>query len=323
VKMIPCLAMGNTCIIKPAEQTPLTALKIAEMLNEVGFPPGVINIIPGYGPTAGAALAHHMKIRKIAFTGSTDVGRLMLKASADSNLKQVQLELGGKSPLVIFDDADVDEAVEIAAYVFCNNGQVCDSCSRTFVHEKIYDEFVKRAVEKAKSLKIGNPTDPSTDIGPLVSEEQYQRVLGYLESAKREGANLAYGGRDLSKEEFNGKGYFVEPTVFSDVTPDMTIFKEEIFGPVQSIIKFNDMKQVIAQANNTSYGLAGGVVSKSMTNIFAVTKGVKAGTIWGNTYAICMPQFEFGGVKQSGFGREGGTTALNEWTELKTVCIKI
>ena len=303
VKMIPCLAMGNTCIIKPAEQTPLTALKLAEMLNEVGFPPGVVNIIPGYGPTAGSALAHHMKVRKIAFTGSTEVGRLMIKASADSNLKQVQLELGGKSPLIIFPDVNVDEAVEIASYVFCNNGQVCDSCSRTFVHEDIYDEFVQKAIEKARALKVGDPLDTTTDIGPLVCAEQYDRVRSYIELAQREGANIAYGGRDLSKEVYDGKGYFVEPTIFTNVTEDMTIFKEEIFGPCQTIIKFSDHKQVLESANNTQYGLAGGVISSNIANIFSITRNLKAGTVWGNCYATCMPEAEFGGVKHSGFGR--------------------
>jgi acyl-CoA reductase-like NAD-dependent aldehyde dehydrogenase len=316
--------MGNTVVIKPAEQTPLTALKLAEMLKEVGFPPGVVNFVPGYGPTAGSAISTHMKVRKIAFTGSTEVGRLILKASAESNLKQIQLELGGKSPLVIFDDANLDEAVEIASLaVYCNNGQQCDSGSRTFVHEKVYDEFIKRVVEKAKTVKVGDPLQPDTEMGPLINHEQYEKVLGYIESGKREGARLVFGGRDLSKELYGGKGYFVEPTIFADVTDDMTIYKEEIFGPVMSIIKFSSIPEVIERMNSTSYGLAGGVVSQSMSNIFAITKNMKSGTCWVNNYFTVFPEAEFGGTKMSGFGREGGVTALTEWTQLKTVCIKV
>lgn len=323
VKLMPCLAMGNTVVVKPAEQTPLTALKVGEMLKEVGFPPGVVNILPGYGPTTGASIASHMKVRKIAFTGSTEVGRLIMKASGDSNLKQVQLELGGKSPLVIFDDVDLDEAVEIAASVFWNNGQECDACSRTFVHEGIYDQFVEKAVERAKKLKIGDPLDPETDIGPVVSPEQYERVLDYINCGKTEGARLAYGGSDLSKEQFGGKGYYVQPTIFADVTDDMKICREEIFGPVQCLIKFSSVQEVVHRCNDTSYGLAGGVLSKNIGNIFAIANNLKAGTVWVNDYSKVMPQAEFGGMKQSGFGREGGVTALSEWTNTKTVCMKI
>ena len=204
-----------------------------------------------------------------------------------------------------------------------NNGQQCDAGSRTFVHESIYDAFVEKAVAKAKTLKIGDPLNPETDIGPLVNIEQYERVLQYIETGKREGAKLAYGGANLSKEQYGGKGYYVQPTVFVDVTDDMTIYREEIFGPVQSIIKFSSLQEVMDRANDTAYGLAGGVISKDMSKIFAVTRNLKAGTIWVNNYATVMPEAEFGGVKQSGFGREGGVTALSEWTNLKTVFMKV
>lgn len=321
VKLAPCLAMGNTVVIKPAEQTPLTALRLAELCHEVGFPPGVINVIPGYGPTAGAAIANHMKIRKVAFTGSTEIGREILRGAANSNLKQVQLELGGKSPLVIFPDANLDDAVEIAGWaVFGNNGQSCDAASRCFVHESIYDDFVEKAVKFASSLVVGDPLALETQIGPIVDKHQYQKILEYIESGKKEGARVSYDGNEGVKNE---KGYFIHPVVFSNVTDDMTIAKEEIFGPVQQILKFSSVEEVIERANSVEYGLAAGVVSNNFHNITAITKNVKAGTVWANMYGYVFPEVEFGGQKQSGFGREGGATALSEWTQLKSVVMKV
>jgi acyl-CoA reductase-like NAD-dependent aldehyde dehydrogenase len=312
--------MGNTVVLKPAEQTPLTALRLAELASEVGFPAGVFNVVCGFGPTAGAAISNHMRIRKVAFTGSTVIGREILKASANSNLKQVQLELGGKSPIVIFPDANLDAAVEIAANgVFANNGQSCDAASRCFVHESIYDAFVEKAVAFAKNLKVGNQLDMSTVIGPLVDRQQYEKVLEYIEIGKKEGATVAYNG-NVTKNE---KGFLVHPVVFSDVTDDMTIAKEEIFGPVQQILKFKTTEEVIERANATEYGLAAGVVSENVNNVWSIANNVQAGTIWCNTYSYIFPQVEFGGHKQSGFGREGGATALSEWTQLKSVILKL
>jgi retinal dehydrogenase len=315
-KLGPCLAMGNTAVIKPAEQTPLTALRFAELTQQVGFPPGVINIITGFGP-AGAAISSHMDIDKVAFTGSTEVGRLIMKAAAESNLKRVQLELGGKAPLVICADADVDAAVNLAGRaLFTNNGELCTAGSRTFVHKSIYAEFVKKATERAKTISTGHPH--KSDMGPLVDKEQFDRVLSYIEAGKRDGAKLEVGGARQGSE-----GYFVQPTVFSNVQDHMAIAREEIFGPVQSILQFDNMEEVIARANATPYGLSAGIVTKDITKVFQFTKNVKAGTIWVNDYLPVHPSCEFGGFKQSGFGREGGPEGIHEWTVTKTVMINI
>lgn len=315
-KLGPCLATGNTAVIKPAEQTPLTALKLCELIQEAGFPPGVVNVVTGFGPT-GAAITSHMDVDKVAFTGSTEVGRLVMKASADSNLKRVQLELGGKSPLVVFPDANIKEAVEIAgSAVFVNNGQLCTAGSRTFVHSSVYDEFVKLAVERAKTITVGDPV--TNKQGPLVDEDQFTRVLSLINKGKQENAKLECGGARHGTE-----GYFVQPTIFSNVTDDMTIAREEIFGPVQSILKFDNYEDVIKRANKTPYGLASGILSKDVNVIFAAANQIKAGTVWVNTYLPVFPQLEFGGYKQSGFGREGGVEGISEWTQTKTVIIGV
>eukprot|EP01080_Neovahlkampfia_damariscottae_P002189 gene2189-2053_t len=317
VKLAPCLACGNTVVCKPAEQTPLTALKAAELMKEVGFPPGVINIVPGFGPTAGQALAMHLDVQKIAFTGSSEVGKLIMQYSGKSNLKRVQLELGGKSPLVIAPDADVEKAVKIAGFaVFGNNGEQCDAGSRTFVHESMYDEFVKLAVEHANNMIVGNPMDEKTDQGPLVDKAQYKKVLEYIEIGKKDGAKFECGGE--MKKTFE-KGYFIKPVVFSNVTDEMRIAKEEIFGPVQSIIKYSNFDDVIKRANNTPYGLASGIVTNSMTKALKYSKEIKAGFVWINTWFQMFPEVEFGGFKQSGFGKDGGAGAYSEWLLTKAV----
>ncbi|XP_055381743.1 aldehyde dehydrogenase X, mitochondrial [Condylostylus longicornis] len=315
----PALATGCTIVMKPAEQTPLTALYVASLAKEAGFAPGVINIIPGYGPTAGAAISHHPEIRKVAFTGSVEVGKIIMKAAAETNLKRVSLELGGKSPLVVCDDADVDEAVEIAhEALFSNHGQSCCAGSRTYVHEKIYDQFVKKAVEKAKARKVGNPFEKGVQQGPQIDDEMFTKVLGYIESGKKEGAKLECGGKRLGDV-----GFFIEPTVFSNVKDDMKIAKEEIFGPVQSIFKFNNLDEMIERANNTQYGLAAAIITKDLNRAVRFSNYVDAGSVWINCYDAVLPQVPFGGYKMSGFGRELGKAGLDNYLETKTVTMKL
>jgi len=318
-KVAPCIATGNTLVIKPAEQTPLTALRAGELIVEAGFPPGVVNIVPGYGPTAGAALTHHMDIDKIAFTGSTEVGRLIQKASADSNLKNVTLELGGKSPLIILDDANIKEAVEVAYLgLFFNQGECCCASSRIYVHEKVYDEFVRLSVEKAKKRVVGDPKDAHTEQGAQVDQEQFDKILGYIESGKKEGAKLECGGK-----RHGDKGYFIEPTVFSDVKDNMKIAEEEIFGPVMSIMKFTDIDDVIKRANRTTYGLAAGVCTTNIEKALNIAHNIRAGTVWINCYDAFSAAAPFGGFKQSGIGRELGEYGLRQYTEVKCVNIKL
>lgn len=317
VKLAPCLAMGNTCVIKPSEKTPLTALRIAELCKEAGIPDGVVNIVNGFGPSAGNAIGHHMKIRKIAFTGSPGVGRILLEASAKSNLKRIQLELGGKSPVCIDEECDMTEAVNVAVTaLFSNNGQLCTAGSRTYVHEKVYEEFVTKVVEKVKTLKVGDQM--SSQIGPIVDEIQFKRVLSYIEKGKNEGAKLECGG-----SRFGEKGYFISPTVFSDVKNDSVIAQEEIFGPVMSIIKYSNLDDAIKQMNNTEYGLAGSIITKNVDKLFYFSKKLQSGTVWLNTYHNVYRNSEFGGFKQSGFGRDGGVEGVNEWTITKTVILKL
>ncbi|XP_068987273.1 aldehyde dehydrogenase X, mitochondrial [Bombus flavifrons] len=315
----PALATGCTIVLKPAEQTPLSALYAAALAKEAGFPPGVINVITGYGPTAGAAIAEHPGIQKVAFTGSTEVGHLIMAASAKSNLKRVSLELGGKSPLVIFDDVDIEKAAEIAYNaIFANHGQNCCAGSRTFVHTKIYDQFVAYAKQLALKTKVGDPFDAETQQGPQVDREMFDKVLGLIKSGKEEGAVLEVGG-----ERHGNVGYFIKPTVFSNVTDDMRIAKEEIFGPVQSILKFETMDEVIERANNTNYGLAAGVLSKDIDKALMFAQAVQAGSVWVNCYDAITPQTPFGGFKQSGIGRELGSEGLKEYLETKTISIKV
>jgi aldehyde dehydrogenase (NAD+) len=318
-KLAPALATGNTVVMKPAEQTPLSALRIGELLLEAGYPEGVVNILPGFGPTAGAALARHMDVDKVAFTGSTEVGRLIMTAAAQTNLKRVTLELGGKSPNIIFDDADLDAAVEGAHLgIFVNQGQSCCAGSRVFVQEKVYEQFVEKSVARAAKRRVGDPLDPTTDQGPQVDQSQFDRIMGYIESGRTEGATLACGG-----ERVGNRGYFIRPTVFADVEDDMTIAREEIFGPVMSVIAFKDMDEAIVRANNTDYGLAAGVWTSDIKKAHAVANGVRAGTVWINCYHVLDTRAPFGGFKQSGMGRELGEYALHEYTEVKTVTLKV
>ena len=318
-KLAPALATGNTVVMKPAEQTPLSALRIGELILEAGFPEGVVNLLPGFGPTAGAAIASHMDIDKVAFTGSTEVGRLIMEAAAKSNLKRITLELGGKSPNIIFEDTDLDEAVEGAHMgLFVNQGQSCCAGSRVFVEEKIYDAFVEKSVARARKRRVGDPLDPRTDQGPQVSQSQFDRVLGYIESGQRDGATLACGG-----DRVGDRGYFIQPTVFSDVRDEMQIAREEIFGPVMSVIPFKDVDEVVERANRTSYGLAAGVWTRDIKKAHAVANAVRAGTVWVNCYHVLDTRAPFGGFKQSGIGRELGEYGLQEYTEVKTVTVKL
>jgi len=318
-KLAPALATGNTIVMKPAEQTPLSALRIGELIVEAGFPEGVVNILPGFGPTAGAAIASHMDVDKVAFTGSTEIGRLVMEAAAKSNLKGVTLELGGKNPNIVFADADLDEAVEGAhAGLFVNQGQSCCSGSRVFVEKKIYDEFVEKSVARAKKRTVGDPFDPGTEQGPQVDQSQFDKVMGYIESGRSEGATLACGG-----ERVGDHGYFIQPTVFADVQDHMKIAREEIFGPVMSIIPFSDVDEVIMRANRTSYGLAAGVWTRDIKKVHAVANGVRAGTVWINCYHVLDTRAPFGGFKQSGIGRELGEYGLQQYTEVKTVIVKL
>ncbi len=318
-KLAPALACGNTVVMKTAEQTPLSALRVGELIVEAGFPDGVVNILPGYGPTAGAALARHMDVDKVAFTGSTEVGHLILKASAESNLKRVTLELGGKSPNVVFADADMEQAVEGSHFaLFFNQGQCCCAGSRAFVEEKVYDEFVERSAERAKRRRVGDPLDRKTEQGPQVDSEQFNKVLSYVEAGKREGARLVCGG-----ERVGDRGYFVAPTVFADVKDEMKIAQEEIFGPVMSILKFKDMDDLIERANQTIYGLAAAVWTRDISKAHHVANNVRAGTVWVNCFDVFDAAAPFGGFKQSGIGRELGEYGLQQYSEIKTVTVKL
>ena len=318
-KLAPAIAMGNTVVLKPAEQTPLSALRIAELIMEAGFPEGVINVLPGFGPTAGAAIAGHMDVDKVAFTGSTEVGRLVMEAAAKSNLKPVTLELGGKSPNIIFEDVDVDEAVEGAHMgLFSNQGQSCCAGSRVFVEETVYSKFVEKSIVRARQRVVGDPFDPATELGPLVDQAQLDRVMSYIDAGRDQGAMLACGGERLGE-----RGYFVQPTVFADVQDDMKIAQDEIFGPVMSIIPFKTMDEVIERANRTKYGLAGAVWTRDMKKALAVANGVRAGTVWVNCYNVMDTRAPFGGFKQSGIGRELGEYGLQQYTQVKAVIAKL
>jgi aldehyde dehydrogenase (NAD+) len=313
----PALACGNTIVLKPAEQTPLTALRVAALAQEVGFPDGVINVVPGYGPTAGAALASHLDVDKIGFTGETTTGKLVMIAAAQSNLKRVSLELGGKSPNVVFADADLDAAIEGAYFgLFFNQGQCCVAGSRLFVQEKVYDEFLSKMVAKTKGRKVGDPFDPATEQGPQVSQEQFDRVMGYIEHGKKDGATMLTGGKRVGN-----LGYFIEPTVFTDVRDDMKIAQEEIFGPVMAVLKFKDVDEVIERSNKTMYGLAAAVWTRDVTKALRMANSLRAGTVWVNCYDVFDAAAPFGGFKMSGIGRELGQYALQQYTEVKTVTV--
>jgi len=318
-KLAPALACGNTVVLKVAEQTPLSALRVGELILEAGFPEGVVNILPGYGPTAGGAIARHMDVDKIAFTGSTEVGHLIMKASAESNLKRVTLELGGKSPNIVFADADMEQAIEGSHFaLFFNQGQCCCAGSRVFVEEKVYDQFVRKSAERAKRRVVGDPLDKITEQGPQVDDEQFKKVLGYVESGKKEGAKLVAGG-----DRVGDRGYFVAPTVFADVKDDMKIAQEEIFGPVMSILKFKDMDELVDRANKTIYGLAAAVWTRDIGKAHHVANNVRAGTVWVNCFDVFDAAAPFGGFKQSGLGRELGEYGLQQYSEIKTVTVKL
>jgi aldehyde dehydrogenase (NAD+) len=315
----PALAAGNCIVLKPAEQTPLTALYVARLAQEVGFPDGVINVVPGYGPTAGAALTSHMDVDKVAFTGEGSTGKLVMTAAAQSNLKRVSLELGGKSPNIVFADADLDAATEGAYFgLFFNQGQCCCAGSRLFVEEKVHDQLVDRLLERAKQQKLGDPFDPATTQGPQVSQEQMDRILGYIEAGNKEGAQCLTGGK-----RFGNRGYFVEPTLFTGVTDEMKIAKEEIFGPVMNVMKFKSIDEVIDRGNRTSYGLAAAVWTKDITKAHRIANSLRAGTVWVNCYDVFDAAAPFGGFKQSGIGRELGEYALELYTEVKTVTVAL
>ena len=318
-KMAPALCAGNTIILKSAEQTPLTANYVAQLTKEAGFPPGVVNVVPGYGPTAGGALTAHPDVDKVAFTGSTEVGQIVKQAAGASNLKRVTLELGGKSPNIVLADADIDYAVETSHFaVFFNQGQCCCAGTRTFVHESIYDEFVKKSVARSRRRKVSDPMDDDCEQGPQIDQEQFDKIMDLIESGKREGAKLEYGGKRVGDT-----GFFIEPTVFSDVKDDMRIAKEEIFGPVMQIFKFKTIEEVIERANDTIYGLAAAVFTKNLDNALMVSQGIRAGSVWINCYLALAAQSPFGGFKMSGNGRELGEYGLQQYSEIKTITIKI
>lgn len=318
-KLGPALATGNTIVLKPAEQTSLTALYIASLIKEAGFPKGVVNVLPGYGDT-GCMLAHHPDVDKVAFTGSTEVGKLVQAASGSTNLKRVSLELGGKSPIIVTEDANLPYAVETAHFaLFFNMGQCCCAGSRTFVQDKIYDKFVEMSTERAKKRSVGDPFDLNNEQGPQVSEEQMEKILGLIRTGKKQGAKLMTGGRRVKDKP----GFFVQPTVFADVKDHMTIAREEIFGPVQQILRFSDLDEVITRANDSNYGLAAGIFTTNLDNANYLINGLRAGTIWVNTYNILEAQAPFGGYKMSGHGRENSEYALSNYTEVKSVVVKL
>lgn len=315
----PALATGCTVVLKPAEQTPLSAMRVAQLAQEAGIPDGVINVVPGFGPTAGAALSSHMDVDKVAFTGEYTTGQLVMEAAAKSNLKRVSLELGGKSPNVIFADADIDAAIEGAYFgLFFNQGQCCCAGSRLFVEEKVYDQFLDKMLKKTKTRKVGDPFDPSTEQGPQVSQEQFDRIMGYIDAGKKDGAKMLCGGNRVGN-----KGYFIEPTVFADVKDEMKIAKEEIFGPVMNILKFKDIDEVVRRGNQTFYGLAAAVWTRDITKAMRLSNSLRAGTVWVNCYDVFDAAAPFGGYKMSGIGRELGEYALQLYTEVKTVYVNL
>lgn len=318
-KLAPALAAGNTVVLKPAEQTPLSALRLAQLFKEAGVPDGVVNVVTGDGQT-GEALVNHEKVDKIAFTGSTEVGRRVM-ANAAKTLKRVTLELGGKAPNVIFDDADLDQAVNAALFAnFFNQGQACTAGSRLFVQASIYDAFMEKFLDRVAKLRVGDPTQNTTQIGALVSQEQYDKVAEYIRIGQDEGATLAFGGKLLQPEH---KGFFVQPTVFTDVKNSMRIAQEEIFGPVLSVIRFQDEEEAIRLVNDISYGLASAVWSKDIKRAHNFAHRIQAGYVWINTYNVIPVEAPFGGYKNSGIGRELGSAAMDAYTESKTVYVDL
>ncbi|THU49104.1 hypothetical protein C4D60_Mb06t06030 [Musa balbisiana] len=348
-KVAPALAAGCTMIVKPAEQTPLTALYYAHLAKQAGIPDGVLNVVTGFGHTAGAAITAHMDVDKVSFTGSTEVGRLVMEAAARSNLKSVSLELGGKSPVIIFDDSDVDMAVDLArkaiffnkarmvlspnlylvVFVFIQEdntidshmqlqGEICVAGSRVYVQEGIYDEFVRKIAESSKNWIVGDPFYAHVHQGPQVDKKQFEKVLKYIDHGKREGATILTGGKPCSE-----KGFYIEPTIFTDVKDDMLIAKDEIFGPVMSLMKFKTIEEAIERANNTRYGLAAGIVTKDLNIANRVSRSIRAGIIWINCYFAFDDDCPFGGYKMSGFGRDSGMHALEKYLHVKSVVTPI
>ena len=314
----PALATGNTVVMKPAEQTPLTCLRMGELALEAGIPPGVINIVPGYGPTAGGAIVQHPLVDKIAFTGSTETGQLIMTEAAKT-LKRVTLELGGKSPNIVFADADLEAAIAGAEFgLFFNQGQCCCAGSRLYVEDSIHEEFVQQVVERASQRVLGNPFDDETTQGPQVDKTQFDKIMGYIDSGNKQGANCVIGG-----QRKGNRGFYVEPTVFTNVTDEMQIAREEIFGPVMSILKFSDVNEIVGRANDTTYGLAAAVWTKDVQKAHQVASSVRAGTVWVNCYDAFDAAAPFGGFKMSGIGRECGEAGLHNYTELKTVTMSL
>ena len=317
-KLAPALAAGCTVVLKPAEQTPLSALLLGEMIMGAGFPDGVVNVVTGFGETAGAALAAHDQVDKIAFTGSTEVGKLIVHAAA-GNLKKVSLELGGKSPNVVFKDADMDTAISgSASAIFFNHGQCCCAGSRLYVERPVFDKVVEGVAAKAKKIRVGSGLEATTQMGPLVSEEQLHRVCNYLEIGMKEGAKAVSGGNKVGD-----KGYFVEPTVLVDTKEDMRIMQEEIFGPVVAAVPFDDPEELLPRANDSVYGLAAGIWTSDISKAHRLAAGLRAGTVWINCYNIFDAALPFGGYKQSGWGREMGKDVLELYTQTKAVCTRL
>ena len=319
-KLAPALATGCTIVLKPAEQTPLTALRLAHLIQEAGIPDGVVNIVPGFGPTAGAAIAAHPDVDKVAFTGSGEVGRLIIQA-ASGNLKKVSLELGGKSPVIVFPDADLSVAAPGAAKaIFTNSGQVCAAGSRLYAHKKLFDQIVEGIAQEAKKIRVGHALSDGTQMGPLVSKDQLERVSGYLQQGESDGAKVVTGGNRIGKE-----GYFIEPTILTNTRPEMSVVREEIFGPVLCAMSFDDddLDRIAKEANRTTYGLAGSIWTRDLSIAHQMVRKIKAGMVGVNMHGSIDPALPFGGFKQSGWGREKGRDVIDLYTEVKSVVMAL